>query len=162
MAVMEPGRYLSARDLAIVGPRGRIRIEPTGPIDWDVTVPGSKSLTNRALICAALADGAAEIVGGSDSDDSRLLLQALRHAGNGSTVERGIGLGGRIPANSGEFSLGNAGTAVRFFTAFHALGEGMFTGDGDERMRQRPIGGLVDALNSLGGRVRYAGSYVGR
>lgn len=135
----------------------RIRIEPCGPLEFRARVPGSKSHTNRALICAALANGTSTLVGASDSDDTRLLAEALRKSGV-PVDARGPDLvvrGGRRPA-AGEYRLGNAGTALRFFTAFAALGRGRFTIDGDARMRERPIGGLVRALRDLGCEIRCA------
>lgn len=135
-----------------------MKIEPSGPVDFDVRVPGSKSLTNRALICAALAEGVSRLEGASFSDDSRRLVECFRRAGigvaEGPELLEVSGTGG-VPASRGEFYVGNAGTAMRFLTAFLALGEGHYTIDGDERMRERPIGDLVDALVSLGCRIRY-------
>jgi 3-phosphoshikimate 1-carboxyvinyltransferase len=125
-----------------------------------VRPPGSKSLTNRALVCAALADGTSTIRNASDSDDTRLLVAALR--GLGFSIEedplRVRGEGGRIPAATGRFAMGNAGTSLRFLTALCTLGEGPYEIDGDERMRRRPIGPLVDALVALGARAEYAGA----
>lgn len=131
-------------------------------MNFDVRVPGSKSLTNRALICAALAEGTSELHGASLSDDSRRLVECLRRAGvgiaEGPDLLRVEGTG-RVPATRGEFYVGNAGTAMRFLTAYLALGEGHYTVDGDERMRERPIGDLVDALTHLGCRIRYGGTH---
>ncbi len=139
----------------------KIAIEPAGPVDFDVTVPGSKSLTNRALIGAALAAGSSRLANASFSDDSRFLAEALNRAGvvvETREAEHLLvvrGLGGEVPRASGEFSMGNAGTALRFFTSFLCLGRGKYSIDGDARMRERPIGGLVDALRELGADIRY-------
>jgi 3-phosphoshikimate 1-carboxyvinyltransferase len=134
----------------------KIALEPSGPVSLDVAVPGSKSLTNRALICAALAEGESRLTNASHSDDSRVLADALNRAGIGVetiALEDAIvvrGRGGAIPAAAGTFMMGNAGTALRFFTSFIALGRGEYEVDGDARMRERPIGGLVEALRGLG------------
>ncbi len=137
----------------------KIAIEPSGPVSLDVPVPGSKSLTNRALIAAALAPGASRLLNASFSDDSRVLaasLNALGVAVETDETARTIGVrgGGPRPAE-GRFRMGNAGTATRFLASFLCLGEGAYVLDGDERMRERPIGGLVDALRQLGAEIRY-------
>lgn len=142
----------------------KIAIDPSGPVRLDVEVPGSKSLTNRALIAAALAEGRTRLTRASLSDDSRFLAEALRRAGIPVDVREveGVivveGRGGAAPAAEGEFSLGNAGTALRFLTSFLCLGRGRFRVDGDARMRERPIGGLVEALRGLGAEISYAGA----
>ena len=126
------------------------------PLDATVRVPGSKSLTNRALLIAALADGTTTLTNALFSDDSRYFANALQTLGfdvqlNPDCAEMTVtGLGGRIPANSAELFIGNAGTAARFLTAFLTLGNGEFVIDGEPRMRERPIGDLVDALSQLG------------
>lgn len=128
----------------------------SGPINADVTVPGSKSDTNRALIIAALADGCSTLTGALFSDDTRYLMAALKELGfavDGDEAANTItvtGLGGRIPASSADLYVGLAGTAMRFLTAFVALGQGRYRIDGTERMRQRPIQPLLDSLNQLG------------
>jgi 3-phosphoshikimate 1-carboxyvinyltransferase len=122
-------------------------------------VPGSKSLTNRALAIAALADGPTTLTNTLFSDDSGYFADCLQTLGfhlevaDFQSLVVVHGLGGRIPANRAELFVGNAGTAARFLTAFVALGNGEFVIDGNERMRQRPIGDLVEALNQLGARV---------
>ena len=142
----------------------KIAIDPSGPVRLDVEVPGSKSLTNRALVAAALAEGRTRLTNASLSDDSRFLVGALRRAGipvEAREAERILvvdGSGGAAPASEGEFFLGNAGTALRFLTSFLCLGRGAFRVDGDARMRERPIGGLVEALRGLGASIAYAGS----
>ena len=139
----------------------KIAIEPSGPVSLDVTIPGSKSFTNRALIAAALAEGASRLTNASFSDDSRFLASALNQVGvpvetledRNELVVHASPAGMRMPA--GRFSMGNAGTALRFFTSFLCTGRGRYVVDGDSRMRERPIGGLVDALRQLGVDARY-------
>ena len=128
------------------------------PRAW-VQVPGSKSLTNRALLAAALAEGASTLANALASDDSRYFIQALERLGfevgrgRDETVVMVRGLGGRIPAASAELFVGNAGTAARFLTALLTLGHGQFHLDGDGRMRERPISDLLEALAQLGART---------
>lgn len=120
-------------------------------------VPGSKSITNRALILAALADGPTLFTGALFSRDTRILIAALQALGfevsadeSAGTI-RIIGLGGRIPNARAKIHVGNAGTAARFLTAFLALApEGCYELDGDEAMRARPMRGLLDALTAAG------------
>lgn len=134
-----------------------MRITPIPhPLDATVRVPGSKSLTNRALLIAALANGTTKIVNALFSDDSRYFAKALQTLGFDVQLDESnremtvTGLGGRIPAQQAELFVGNAGTAARFLTAFLTLGHGEYLLDGDSRMRERPIGDLVDALTQLG------------
>lgn len=144
---------------------------PITPIDHplraSVAVPGSKSLTNRALAAAALADGTTRLTHALFSDDTQHFANGLRQLGfavethpaqsdEDSNAIAVHGLGGRIPATHAELFTGNAGTAARFLTALAALGRGEFVIDGDERMRQRPIGDLLEALNLLGANARSA------
>lgn len=122
-----------------------------------IRVPGSKSITNRALLLSALADGDSTIEGALASDDSTYMAAALRQLGAGvdehGALLRVRGAGGRWPATRAELFVGNAGTAARFLVAAVCLGRGRFVLDGNERMRQRPIGDLVEALRALGVRV---------
>jgi len=138
-----------------------MQISPTThPLSATVRVPGSKSLTNRALLIAALADGTTTLTNALFSDDSHHFANALQTLGfevhlNFDSVEMTVkGLGGKIPANSAKLFIGNAGTAARFLTAFLMLGNGEFILDGEPRMRERPIGDLVDALKQLGTKVK--------
>lgn len=135
-------------------------IEPLRhPPDCAVRVPGSKSITNRALLIAALAEGASVLDGALFSDDTRHMAQSLRRLGIGVTEEPQHGrftvpgCGGRIPVAAADLCVGNAGTAARFLLAGVCLGHGRFVIDGSERMRQRPIGDLVAALRDLGAQV---------
>ena len=129
------------------------------PLAARVTVPGSKSHTNRALLLAALAVGSTTLRNALDSEDSRYFTTALTdlgfdiHHDPGSSTITVNGLGGVIPAGSADLFIGNAGTAARFLTALLTLGHGAYRLDGVARMRQRPIGDLVAALNILGGHV---------
>uniref|UniRef100_A0A831X6U7 3-phosphoshikimate 1-carboxyvinyltransferase n=1 Tax=Thermorudis peleae TaxID=1382356 RepID=A0A831X6U7_9BACT len=134
-----------------------ITLEPVaGPIDAEVTLPGSKSYTNRALVLAALAEGTSTLHAALFSEDTAVMAESLRRlglpvaedpAGLTFTIE---GKGGRIPADRAELFVGNSGTTARFLTALLALGQGKYLLDGVPRMRQRPIQPLLDALRQLG------------
>jgi 3-phosphoshikimate 1-carboxyvinyltransferase len=134
------------------------------PVQTTVQVPGSKSLTNRALLIAALADGTTRLSNALFSDDSKYFAQALQTLGfkiyaDPSRAELIVtGLSGRIPADKAELFIGNAGTAARFLSAFLTLGSGEFILDGDTRMRERPIGDLVSALKQLGAKLQPSAS----
>jgi 3-phosphoshikimate 1-carboxyvinyltransferase len=126
-----------------------------GPIRGSIRPPGSKSLTNRALITAALADGTTRLSGVLHSDDTRVMIESLTRLGiqveqdiDARTIEV-VGCGGRPPAASADLWLENSGTSIRFLTALCALGNGEFRLDGNERMRERPIRDLVDAIAQL-------------
>lgn len=129
------------------------------PLHATVHVPGSKSLTNRALLIAALAAGTTRLTNALFSDDSQYFAEALQALGFDVCLdpERGemtvIGQGGQIPAQRAELFIGNAGTAARFLSAFLTLGNGEYILDGEARMRERPIGDLVEALEQLGATV---------
>ncbi len=126
------------------------------PLDATVHVPGSKSLTNRALLIAALADGKTHLTNALFSDDSKYFANALKTLGFDIQLDEAnhamtvTGLGGKIPAKKAELFIGNAGTAARFLSAFLTLGNGEYILDGEPRMRERPIGDLIDALHQLG------------
>jgi 3-phosphoshikimate 1-carboxyvinyltransferase len=121
-----------------------------------VRVPGSKSLTNRALPIAAWADGATTLVGALDCEDTAVMVRALLSLGIkvehdvNAAVIRVEGCGGRIPVESAGLDLANSGTSLRFLTAMLATGRGIFTLDGTPRMRERPIADLLDALGAMG------------
>jgi len=124
-----------------------------------VRVPGSKSMTNRALLVAALSTDKTRLTNALSSDDTQIFAGALQTLGfdvrsDPAQMEISItGLGGHIPAKQASLYCGNAGTAARFLSAFLTLGYGEYLLDGDERMRQRPIGDLVSALTQLGASV---------
>src|SRR5215211_2146765 len=126
------------------------------PLNAAIRVPGSKSLTNRALLIASLANGTTRLTNALFSDDSRYFAKALQTLGFDIQLEEGshqmsiTGLGGQIPAAKAELFIGNAGTAARFLSAFLTLGNGEYILDGEPRMRERPIGDLIDALHQLG------------
>lgn len=128
----------------------------TRPVIGSVRVPGSKSITNRALPIAALADGETTLTGALFSDDTRYMAAALNQLGIRVTSDPAaesftiVGSGGKIPAESAEIFLGNSGTSVRFLAAMVALGQGTYVLDGVPRMRERPIDPLIGALNDLG------------
>lgn len=128
-----------------------------GPAIGLADVPGSKSVTNRALVLAALADGETVLEGALFSRDTRILCEALRLLGFAVTEDPAnrriavTGKGGRIPAGRARIHVGNAGTAARFLTAFLCLHpEGEYELDGDEAMRARPMAGLLRALEAGG------------
>jgi 3-phosphoshikimate 1-carboxyvinyltransferase len=125
------------------------------PAQGVAAVPGSKSITNRALILAALADGETLLRGALFSRDTEILITSLKQLGFAVEVNKPLhtikvfGLGGKIPAKEAKLHVGNAGTAARFLTAFLTLSEkGKYFLDGDEAMRQRPMAGLINALRS--------------
>jgi 3-phosphoshikimate 1-carboxyvinyltransferase len=126
------------------------------PINAVVRVPGSKSLTNRALLIASLADGKTRLTNALFSDDSLYFVKALQTLGFDIQMDEKEheitinGLGGIIPETRANLFIGNAGTAARFLTAFLTLGHGEYIVDGDSRMRERPIGDMLAALAPLG------------
>ncbi len=137
-----------------------LTIDPIPRAAGAVRLPGSKSISNRVLLLAALARGDTVIDGLLDADDTRVMRAALAQlgvvmaqSGEGLHVS---GVAGGWPVRTGELFLGNAGTAFRSLTAALAFSGGTYTLDGVPRMRERPIGDLVDALNSLGAQIRYA------
>ncbi len=129
------------------------------PIDATVRLPGSKSLTNRALIIAGLARGASRLDGVGLADDTRYMMQCLKGLGIEVALDEPHctatvqGCGGHIPVDEADLFCGNAGTVMRFGTAMCCLGAGRYRIDGVERMRNRPIGPLVDVLRDLGASI---------
>ncbi len=128
-----------------------------GPARGLARIPGSKSVTNRALVLAALADGETILEGALFSRDTRILIAALQELGFSVDADESacriklIGLGGRIPKAKAKLHVGNAGTAARFLTAFLCLHPaGDYEIDGDAAMRARPMAGLLRALESAG------------
>lgn len=134
-----------------------LRIQPaSGAVDADVTLPGSKSITNRALIIAALADGTSILNQALFSDDTVYMSESLKRLGikvapdEANQLFTVHGRAGEIPATESSLFIGNSGTSARFLTAMAALGSGTYRIDGTPRMRQRPISPLLDALQGLG------------
>ena len=129
------------------------------PVCKTVRPPGSKSITNRALVCAALAKGQSRLSGVLDSQDTRAMVQGLRQLGfilESDWAHSFIditGSSGTIPVRNATIHCEASGTTMRFLSAMCALGQGEFTLDGTHRMRQRPIGDLAAALESLGVQV---------
>jgi 3-phosphoshikimate 1-carboxyvinyltransferase len=129
-------------------------VPPSAPLRGRVHPPGSKSITNRALLLAGLARGTSRLTGALKSDDTRYMAEALRAMGvdvdEPDETTFVVTSPGVLKPPEKPLFLGNAGTATRFLTAAVALGQGEFIVDGDEHMRKRPIQPLVDALQSLG------------
>ena len=138
-------------------------LPPLKAASGEVHLPGSKSISNRVLLLAALSNGTTTVQDLLASDDTRVMLDALRQIGctvdetGGSTV-RITGLGGRAPVSPAKLFMGNAGTAMRPLTAALALLGGEFELAGVPRMHERPIGDLVDALRQLGCQIDYLGN----
>ncbi|MCD7981866.1 MAG: 3-phosphoshikimate 1-carboxyvinyltransferase [Clostridiales bacterium] len=132
-------------------------------IRWTVEVPGSKSITNRALLLAALSEGAVRLDGVLFSDDSGYFLEALKSLGFRTDVratEHQVvveGCGGRIPQSEGEIYVGSAGTAARFLTAFLGVSAGTWRIQASPQMQKRPMKPLFEALLSLGAQVEWLG-----
>ncbi|MCD8151249.1 MAG: 3-phosphoshikimate 1-carboxyvinyltransferase [Clostridiales bacterium] len=133
------------------------------PPHWTVEVPGSKSITNRALLMAALADGPVRLEGVLFSDDSRCFLQSLERLGFHLDIcekERIVtveGCGGRIPGAEGEIYVGSAGTAARFLTAMLGVSAGTYRILASEQMQKRPMRPLFEALLALGAQIQWLG-----
>ena len=144
---------------------GMIDLPPLGAARGRVRLPGSKSISNRVLLLAALAEGVTEIHGLLASDDTARMIEALAVLGvNVDTVGEGRfrvggvgGVGGLFPVKQADLFLGNAGTAFRSLTAVLALAGGEYRLSGIPRMHERPIADLVDALRQIGARIDYLG-----
>ncbi len=146
---------------------GRARVLTVGPIaraSGQVDLPGSKSISNRALLLAALCEDRTELTGLLDADDTRVMVDALRTLGVAVEVQADRawvdGCGGRFAQRRADLFLGNAGTAMRPLTAVLAFAGGHYRLDGVARMRERPIGDLVESLNALGARIRFEADRV--
>ncbi|MEZ5943159.1 MAG: 3-phosphoshikimate 1-carboxyvinyltransferase [Planctomycetaceae bacterium] len=133
------------------------RILPVnGPVSGEIQPPGSKSLTNRALIIAALATGQSHLTGVLASQDTEVMVDSLQRLG--IAVEHDAanktmtvsGCGGRISETNAKLYCENSGTSIRFLTALCATGNGRYELDGNARMRERPIGPLVESLSRAG------------
>lgn len=135
----------------------RIELKPSGPLQATIRPPGSKSLTNRALICAALADGESLLTGALASEDTNVMVGALQQLGlevvhdSASHTIRVRGCGGQLAEVEAELRCENSGTTIRFLTAMLSACHGNFRLDGIDRMRERPVQDLLDALHGLGG-----------
>lgn len=143
-------------DYAVPCIRGRIKNRAA-----EVSVPGSKSLTARALFISALAEGTSVLHGAGLSDDGLTFINCLQSlgiavsvSGTDVTVE---GCGGKLPVSSGEVYVGSAGTAARFITALVAFSGGTFTVRASEQMTRRPVGPLLSALADAGARFDFFG-----
>ncbi len=134
-------------------------VRPARPdLDVVVRVPGSKSITNRALLLAALADGASTLRGVLDADDTAAFAGGVRALGvpvepAGPDAWRVRGAGGPLPAGGGDVYCADAGTAARFLLAACAAGEGEYRFDGSPQLRRRPLAQLLEALRALGART---------
>src|ERR1035437_6912771 len=144
-------------------------VPPDKPVRAEITVPGSKSITNRALVLAALADGEVTLQGALWSEDTQIIVECLQELGFMVNVEADpdefcnrtitvYGKGGKIPnggtvENPLELFVGNAGTAARFLSAMGCLGKGVYRLHGVPRMHERPQAALFKALRELGYRV---------
>lgn len=133
-----------------------VTISPSGVVEGTIRPPGSKSITNRAIVCASLASGESLLEGVLDCEDTQVMIAAWRQLG--LTVQHDAasrklaiaGCAGRLPNRNAELYLANSGTSIRFLTAALAACHGEFKLDGIERMRERPIEDLLLALEQLG------------
>jgi 3-phosphoshikimate 1-carboxyvinyltransferase len=143
-----------------------LELPPVRRAAGTMRLPGSKSISNRALLLAALAEGTTQLTSVLDSDDTRVMREALRALGvrveERGGAERvsvsGLGAARGFPVKSAALALGNAGTAFRPLTAALALADGNYVLSGVARMHERPIGDLVDALVQAGARIEYRGT----
>ncbi|OOE98538.1 3-phosphoshikimate 1-carboxyvinyltransferase [Salinivibrio sp. MA351] len=140
----------------------QLTLSPISHVNGQINLPGSKSVSNRALLLAALASGTTRLTNLLDSDDIRHMLNAFTALGvsyqlssdRTECMVEGLGQAFQVDTPL-ELFLGNAGTAMRPLTAALCLGKGEVTLTGEPRMKERPIGHLVDALNAIGADVRY-------
>lgn len=155
---MEDRHAVSEALESSVSPRPRsVSFAPvTHPIEGIVRVPGSKSITNRALICAAMAEGVSMLRGALESEDTLVMVEAWRQLGIPIEWDRRAetmqvhGCGGQPPQASAKLFVANSGTSIRFLTAALAATHGEYSLDGVPRMRERPIGDLIQGLRDLG------------
>jgi 3-phosphoshikimate 1-carboxyvinyltransferase len=139
-----------------------IAVEPRGPLDADVQLPGSKSISNRALVAATLATGRSRLEGLLDSDDIQVMRRAVAALGAEVSAEASgawtvQGTGGHLRTPPGTLDVHASGTAARFLTALATLAPGASTVDGVPRLRERPLEDLTHALRRLGARVEARG-----
>jgi len=139
-----------------------LTLKAISKIEGEVNLPGSKSLSNRALLLAAMAEGTTKITNLLESDDTRHMLNALKQLGIMYVLSKDkrectiTGNGGPLKNDSfEELFLGNAGTAMRPLCAALSLGKGDYLLTGEPRMKERPIGHLVDALRQAGAKINY-------
>ena len=131
------------------------------PVDWTVDVPGSKSMTNRALLMAALSDGEVKLEGVLFSDDSRHFLESLVSLGFMVDINESekavtvLGCGGNIPKKQAVINVGSAGTAARFLTAMLGFSDGEYTIEASEQMKKRPMQVLFSLLTGVGANITY-------
>ena len=137
-----------------------VSFQPTiEPVCGRIAVPGSKSITNRALICAAMARGTSNLTGVLDSEDTRVMVDAWNalglsiHWDKAARTIRIVGCNGQPPTPHGSLQIANSGTSIRFLTAALTATRGDYSLDGVPRMRERPIGDLIDGLRELGANV---------
>ena len=137
-----------------------VSISPVvGPVSGTVRVPGSKSITNRAIICAAMARGESVLSGVLDSEDTRVMVDAWRTLGLEIEWDlsletlRIVGCAGQPPQANGDLNIANSGTSIRFLTAALSATRGAYRLDGVPRMRERPIADLLEGLRALGANV---------
>jgi 3-phosphoshikimate 1-carboxyvinyltransferase len=144
-----------------VGAHEAREIRPRGPLDARVRVPGSRSIANRALVCAALAGGTSRLAGVGESDDTAAMREGLRALGARIEVAGEVwsvaGCAGRFPARDARIDARASGTTARFLTAAATLAAGPTLIDGSARMRERPIEDLAAALRALGAPVEVLG-----
>lgn len=133
-------------------------LPPAAGARGTVPLPGSKSISNRVLLLAALAEGDTEVVGLLDADDTRVMREALTALGVRIDGTRVHGAAGPFPVKRADLFLGNAGTALRPLTAALALSRGEYRVSGVPRMHERPIADLVDALRGINARIDYLGA----
>ena len=138
-----------------------ITVDPINRASGAVRLPGSKSISNRALLLSSLSDSETALIDLLEADDARVMIDSLTRLGirmHRSEAELHVrGCNGRFPVREASLFLGNSGTAFRSLTAALAFSGGRYELDGVARMRERPIGDLIDALNSMGARVRSTG-----
>ena len=137
-----------------------LNLKPVSKTAGEITLPGSKSISNRTLLLAALASGVTEVHDLLISDDTQRMLEALQKLGiklqqTGTNDWQVEGVGGTFPNKQAELFLGNAGTAFRPLTAALAVSNGQYTLTGVARMHERPIGDLVDGLRQIGAQIEY-------
>lgn len=134
-----------------------IKVPVSNRPSQEIAVPGSKSITNRALVIAALASGVSQLEGALVAEDSEVMRKALAHLGFEMSEQGGVltvgGLAGEVPASGARLDLRLSGTSIRFLACLVALGNGRYELDGNARMRERPIGDLLRALNALGAKA---------